>query len=169
MDCYCEHMRATEQGRATLAADGVPDGYCGICGGVDEQGCGKPGHVRPYPGPVPCTGCWCDECYEREGQLYQEENREEEPEEVEPVQKPVPERAGFWADVRWQLKNCWTNPAWYIMLALFVYGPIINIKGWNPLEWDWWIPYAILGPVFWMTIAVLHRRTQDDMLARINK
>ncbi len=24
--------------------------------------CGKPGHTRPFPGPVPYTGAWCDWC-----------------------------------------------------------------------------------------------------------
>ena len=43
----------------------------GECGGVgDGPVCGKPGTVRPYPGPVPCSGSWCDECYRLEGEYY---------------------------------------------------------------------------------------------------
>lgn len=71
MDCYCEYMRATEEGRKILQNEKVPDGFCGWCDGVEDvHTCNKPGHIRPYPGPVPCTGCWCDECYELEAQVY---------------------------------------------------------------------------------------------------
>lgn len=54
-DCYCnpkgEHPKSLER-------EGIPSGYCGIC-----ERCGKPGHTRHFPGPVPCTGSWCDRCY----------------------------------------------------------------------------------------------------------
>lgn len=38
-----------------------PEGFCGHC-----QVCRKPGHVCHYPGPLPFTGCWCDEHYIKE-------------------------------------------------------------------------------------------------------
>jgi hypothetical protein len=53
-DCYCD-LRRTNPG--VLEKQGVPLGYCGICS------CGAPGHVRHYPGPVPVSGAWCDDCY----------------------------------------------------------------------------------------------------------
>jgi hypothetical protein len=54
--CYCELW---EKDPKVLEDQGVPRGYCGICG------CGAPGHTRHYPGPVPVTSSWCDECYRR--------------------------------------------------------------------------------------------------------
>ena len=47
--CYC-----VEGGRN----DDLPEGYCGRC-----ELCGKPGHTRHHPGPVPVTGAWCDRHY----------------------------------------------------------------------------------------------------------
>ena len=32
--------------------------HCGTC-----QVCGKPGHARHFPGPLPYTGSWCDTHY----------------------------------------------------------------------------------------------------------
>jgi hypothetical protein len=37
---------------------GLPRGFCGQC-----ERCGKHGHARHFPGPVPYTGAWCDRCY----------------------------------------------------------------------------------------------------------
>jgi hypothetical protein len=51
--CYCEGMSAEFRREHNL-----PDGYCGTC-----IRCGKPGHTRHHPGPVPFTGAWCDRCY----------------------------------------------------------------------------------------------------------
>ena len=42
---------------------GYPEGFCGFC-----EVCKKPGHARHYPGPVPYTGAWCDECYQKEAE-----------------------------------------------------------------------------------------------------
>jgi hypothetical protein len=47
-----------------LIDQGVPEGYRGFC--TTEIGgrvCGKPGHVRHFPGSRPYTGAWCDEHY----------------------------------------------------------------------------------------------------------
>ncbi len=41
-----------------LRGQGIPEGFCGIC-----QVCGRPGHTRHFPGPVPYTGSWCDSCH----------------------------------------------------------------------------------------------------------
>ncbi len=56
-DCYCELW---EKDPGVLEDQGIPPGYCGIC-----THCGAPGHTRHYPGPVPVTSAWCDECYRR--------------------------------------------------------------------------------------------------------
>lgn len=32
---------------------------CGRC-----ERCGAAGHTRPFPGPVPYMGAWCDYCYQ---------------------------------------------------------------------------------------------------------
>lgn len=40
--------------------------YCGLC-----EICKRPGHVRPYPGAVPCTGSWCEDHYEMEKQKHE--------------------------------------------------------------------------------------------------
>ncbi|MHC4080419.1 MAG: hypothetical protein ACYS15_11040 [Planctomycetota bacterium] len=55
--CYCDLWETDPD---VLQARDVPRGYCGIC-----QVCGEPGHTRHYPGPVPVTGAWCNDCYER--------------------------------------------------------------------------------------------------------
>ena len=41
-NCYCK------QGQT----------YCGKC-----EICGALGHTSHFPGPVPYTGSWCDDCY----------------------------------------------------------------------------------------------------------
>ena len=51
-NCYCGSLD-----REYLEKEGVPEGYCGIC-----DVCGEPGHMQHFPGPVPYTGAWCDEC-----------------------------------------------------------------------------------------------------------
>lgn len=83
------------------------------------------------------------------------------------VPEPRNERVGrksnltFWQDVKYQARHVWTNPYWYLLLVLFVYGPAINKDGWNPLDWEWgWIIYGILGPPFWLVMAVLYKRTR---------
>lgn len=68
----------------------------------------------------------------------------------------------FFNELRWQLKNCWTNPWWYFVLVLFVFGPVISNEGWNPLDWGWWWLYIIFGPIGWMAMAVLRRRCIGD-------
>ncbi len=55
-DCYCD-LRRTNPG--VLEERGGPPGYCGICS------CGAPGHLRHYPGPVPVSSAWCDDCFSR--------------------------------------------------------------------------------------------------------
>lgn len=51
--CYCAGIDAGFRRKFDIA-----DGYCGVC-----ERCGKPGHTRHFPGPVPYTGAWCDRCY----------------------------------------------------------------------------------------------------------
>ena len=53
--CYCDLWKTRPE---VLRQQGIPEGFCGIC-----ERCGKPGHLRHYPGPVPYTGAWCDHCY----------------------------------------------------------------------------------------------------------
>ena len=82
-----------------------------------------------------------------------------------PMPDETPARPGrknvtFWQDVKYQARHCWTNPYWYLLLVLFIYWPIINKNGWNPLEWGWWLVYGILGPPFWLVMAVMYNRTR---------
>lgn len=56
-NCYCDLWQTSPD---FLRKEGVPPGFCGRC-----DRCGAPGHTRHYPGPVPVTGAWCDECYRR--------------------------------------------------------------------------------------------------------
>jgi hypothetical protein len=68
----------------------------------------------------------------------------------------------FWQDVkRLAFWRCWANPYWYLLLVLFVYWPIYNRFSIDGLElhWFWWI-YAILGPPFWLVMAVACNRTR---------
>jgi hypothetical protein len=57
-NCYCPDDGTQP---AYLLRRGVPAGFCGIC-----DDCGQPGHTRHAPAPIPCTACWCDECYAKE-------------------------------------------------------------------------------------------------------
>ena len=60
--CYCDLW---EKDPDHFRKEGVPEGYCGFCDSiVGGKECGKPGHVRHYPGAYPVTACWCDEHYE---------------------------------------------------------------------------------------------------------
>jgi len=38
---------------------------CCVCGGQDYR-------VSNYPGPIPYSSFWCEECYKKEGELYKE-------------------------------------------------------------------------------------------------
>ena len=53
--CYCGLWRTSPE---TLEKQGLPRGFCGMC-----TVCGKPGHTRHFPGPVPMTLAWCDKHY----------------------------------------------------------------------------------------------------------
>lgn len=55
---FCCTLRETDP--AHFEVQGIPRGYSGMC-----EICGQPGHTRHHPGPVPSTGRWCDEHYER--------------------------------------------------------------------------------------------------------
>lgn len=55
--CYCDLW---EKSPKTLEDQGVPRGFCGMC-----LVCGKPGHLRHFPGAVPFSGAWCDKHYRR--------------------------------------------------------------------------------------------------------
>ncbi len=54
-NCYCDLWNTNPD---FLIHRGIPLNFCGMC-----DLCGAPGHTRHYPGPVPSTGSWCDECY----------------------------------------------------------------------------------------------------------
>ena len=54
-NCYCG-IWATDP--TMYQERGLARGVCGTC-----ERCGKPGHARHFPGPVPYTGAWCDRCY----------------------------------------------------------------------------------------------------------
>lgn len=53
--CYCELW---ETNPSALEKDGIPEGFCSFC-----EKCGKPGHLRHFPGSAPYTGGWCDHHY----------------------------------------------------------------------------------------------------------
>ena len=53
--CYCGIWSGDPK---RLEERGLPRGFCGEC-----QRCGKHGHARHFPGPLPITGAWCDRCY----------------------------------------------------------------------------------------------------------
>jgi hypothetical protein len=60
-DCYCGLWETDSQ---ALIDQGIPEGYCGLCTSkIRGRVCGKPGHVRQFPGSKPFTGAWCDEHY----------------------------------------------------------------------------------------------------------
>jgi len=46
--CYCGVWDTNPGAYESL---GYPHSYCGFC-----QACGRPGHTRHFPGPVPYTG-----------------------------------------------------------------------------------------------------------------
>lgn len=50
--CYCGTWDRNPRAFEEL---GLPRGYCGMC-----DVCGRPGHLRHFPGAVPFTGAWCD-------------------------------------------------------------------------------------------------------------
>lgn len=52
-NCYCSLWDTKPD---FLPSFSVPKSHCGIC-----SICGKPGHVRHYPGPVACSGSWCND------------------------------------------------------------------------------------------------------------
>jgi len=51
--CYCFLRQTNAEYDAQLKADGVPDGYCGLC-----CVCNKPGHTCAHP-HQPYTAAWC--------------------------------------------------------------------------------------------------------------
>ena len=51
-ECDCG---TSDSAVSSPCTDGLPAGYCGWC-----AICGRPGHTRHFPGPVPVTGAWCD-------------------------------------------------------------------------------------------------------------
>ena len=57
LGCYCTLW---DKDPEYLKRENVPDGYCGLC-----EKCGRPGHVRHFPGAVPYTGVWCNRHYLR--------------------------------------------------------------------------------------------------------
>jgi hypothetical protein len=62
MNCgYCELLRAKPE---FSRSQNLPEGYCGRCH------CGKPGHVRHFPGSAPYSGAWCDFHYWRIAVLH---------------------------------------------------------------------------------------------------
>jgi hypothetical protein len=61
-NCYCDLWTKSPE---VLRKQGIPEGYCGIC-----ERCGRPGHLRHFPGPVPYTGAWCDRCYKMIGWMW---------------------------------------------------------------------------------------------------
>ena len=55
LGCYCSLW---DKDPAFLKKQNIPAGYCGLC-----EKCGRPGHVRHFPGAVPYTGAWCERHY----------------------------------------------------------------------------------------------------------
>lgn len=81
-----------------------------------------------------------------------------------PIARKDKSNLTFWQDVRFQAKWCWGNPAWYLLLVLFIYGPAISRYGWNPLAWYWpWIVYGIVGPPLWLIYAVFFNRVRNGV------
>lgn len=58
-----ERAEAARGGRGCYCRPG--DVSCGAC-----QVCGRPGHVRHFPGAAPYTGSWCDRHYRRTALLH---------------------------------------------------------------------------------------------------
>lgn len=54
-NCYCGLW---DKDPSHYKKEGLPLGFCGFC-----ERCGKPGHTRHFPGPLPYTGSWCDRCH----------------------------------------------------------------------------------------------------------
>lgn len=57
LGCYCTLWNKDPE---YLKNKNVPEGYCGLC-----EKCGRPGHIRHFPGGVPYTGTWCERHYRR--------------------------------------------------------------------------------------------------------
>jgi len=55
--CYCGLWDTHPE---VLERRGVPRGYCGLC-----RVCGRPRHLRHFPGAAPATLAWCDWHYRR--------------------------------------------------------------------------------------------------------
>ena len=66
-ECYCSRL---EDDATSFEENGIPKGYCGIC-----DICGKQGHIRHFPGPLPYTGSWCDEHYDMMSEAYRHDVR----------------------------------------------------------------------------------------------
>ena len=55
LGCYCSLW---QEDPAFLKKQKIPAGYCGLC-----EKCGRPGHIRHFPGAAPYTGSWCERHY----------------------------------------------------------------------------------------------------------
>jgi len=55
LGCYCTLW---DKDPAFFEKQDIPPGYCGLC-----DRCGKPGHIRHFPGALPFTGTWCERHY----------------------------------------------------------------------------------------------------------
>jgi hypothetical protein len=60
--CYCG-LWETDPGH--MESQGLPRGFCGFC-----DTCGRPGHMRHFPGASPYTGAWCDKHYQMTAWLH---------------------------------------------------------------------------------------------------
>lgn len=65
-------------------------------------------------------------------------------------------KMSFWQYFKYSFEYVWTNPYWYLLLAIFVYIPII--LHYQVLGWIFSLIYAITGPFFWLLMLVLHNR-----------
>lgn len=81
-NCYCG---VWDTKPAAFAAEGYPVGFCGRC-----EVCREPGHTRHYPGPVPYTGCWCDQHYAEEAACAEERFGSEEGGDAKTCTAPDP-------------------------------------------------------------------------------
>ncbi len=62
LGCYCGLW---SKNPGTYTKQGIPQGFCGFC-----DICGKPGHIRHFPGSAPFTACWCETHYVRAAWLH---------------------------------------------------------------------------------------------------